>query len=218
MRRALLVITLIATVLAVGVGWYGTRQYESLVVTRPFVVARVAIAPYTVITADMLTTQELPAVLAQEQPVYVAPAEVVGQLATTAIATGTLIYQAQAVSAADWRYPADPRAEVLALGLPPAQALAGQVQPGQRVNVYNAAALLVERAPVRGVYPARTSAGRGSQVILLLEVRPAEARRLVQCLAESGEDLWVSLAPLVASPAPATTWPAERGRIVTGGM
>jgi hypothetical protein len=236
MRRALLLIALIAAVLATGLGWYGTRQYESLIVTRPFVVARIAIAPYTLVTAEMLTTLDLPAVLAQEQPVYVRPAEVVGLLSTTAIPTGTLIYRHQAVAAASFRYSDDPQAEIIALAVPPEQAVAGQIQPGQRVNVYRLSGgvvvtsqpsarplatvlpsppavveLVVAQALVRGVTAAAAAAGY-PVTILVLEVTPADARRLVQLLAEGrgAVDLWVSLAPLTPAPVPGSPSPAPR--------
>ncbi|MBU0496006.1 MAG: hypothetical protein KKA73_31315 [Chloroflexi bacterium] len=137
-RIGLLLVALVATVLAVVVGWYATQQFERLVVTRPFVVTQATIEPYTLITSAMLAEQDLPASLAQQQAVYVRREDVVGQMTTTRIGAGSLIYRDQVVAPARFRYAAADR-EIISVPVDPAKAIAGQIRVGQRVNIYRLA-------------------------------------------------------------------------------
>jgi len=135
MRKATLVISSLAFLAAVVVGWAAYQWFDAMVISRPIVVAKETIPPYTLVTADLLTVRDLPAPLADED-IYTEPGEVIGQLTTTFIPAGALIYRPYAVPPAAFRYVDDPALEVLSFPVDPNKAVGGQVRIGQRVNVW----------------------------------------------------------------------------------
>ncbi|MBU0490928.1 MAG: hypothetical protein KKB13_03670 [Chloroflexi bacterium] len=135
MRKATLVISILALVAAAIVGYLAYQWFDALVVSRPIVVAKETIPPYTLVTADMLTVRDLPAPLADED-IYTEAHQVVGKLTTTFIPAGAVIYRPYAVLPAAFRYVDDLTLEVLSFPVDPNKAVGGQVRIGQRVNVW----------------------------------------------------------------------------------
>jgi len=135
--------SILALLAAAVVGWAAYQWFDAMVISRPIVVAKETIPPYTLVTADMLAVRDLPAHLADED-IYTEPGEVVGKLTTTFIPSlrsgqapaGALIYRPYAVPPAAFRYVDDPTLEVLSFPVDPNKAVGGQVRIGQRVNVW----------------------------------------------------------------------------------
>lgn len=223
-RLALMLVALLSLLSAAAVYLYALETYERMVVTRPIVVAVAPILPHTRITADLVEVRELPALLAEE-PIHLERAEVLGSIATSAIPQGSPFYQGALISSAEF-HPAAPHLEVLSIAIDPVQAVGGELQRGQRANVYyisrepqasqtSWASLSEPRNPVAerltsaSVVSVRevavdptSSRGEGSLQIVTLAVPAELAPRLIALAAEqgTGSRLWLSLAPLVPAP------------------
>lgn len=125
----------LALTAAMGLFRFAYASYDSIVATRPIVVAAVDIPPYTVITRDLLTVRELPRAL-ETEPIFLTVDEVVGRIAVGPIPAGAVLYRSLVVPQASFRFVSDPALEVVSIPVDPARAVGGQVRVGQRVNVY----------------------------------------------------------------------------------
>ncbi len=133
-RRWQLLAGILALAAAVVAGQYAYSQYNQIVSTAPVPVAAVPIAPYMLITRDMLQLRNLPRPLMAE-PIYTRPDELAGKIATQALMPGQIIYHHQAVPPQSFRL-APPDLEVVSLPVSVEQAVGGAIRNGSRVNLY----------------------------------------------------------------------------------
>jgi len=144
-RRWQLLVGLVALAAAVLAGQYAYTQYNQIVSTAPVSVAAVPIAPYTLVTPDMLQVRNLPRPLAAE-PIYTAPDELIGKMTTQALMPGQIIYHHQAVAPQAFRL-ASPDLEVVSLPVSVEQAVGGAIRNGSRVNLYR---MVTDQSLVQG--------------------------------------------------------------------
>ncbi len=144
-RHWQLLVGVIALAAAVAAGQYAYTQYNQIVSTAPVPVAAVPVAPYTLITRDMLQVRNLPRPLVAE-PIYTAPDELVGKMTTQALLPGQIIYHHQAVSPQTFRL-ASPDLEVVSLPVSVEQAVGGAIRNGSRVNLYR---MVTDQSLVQG--------------------------------------------------------------------
>jgi Flp pilus assembly protein CpaB len=135
----------VALAAAVLAGQYAYTQYNQIVSTAPVSVAAVPIAPYTLVTPDMLQVRNLPRPLAAE-PIYTAPDELIGKMTTQALMPGQIIYHHQAVAPQAFRL-ASPDLEVVSLPVSVEQAVGGAIRSGSRVNLYR---MVTDQSLVQG--------------------------------------------------------------------
>ncbi len=144
-RRWQLLVGLVALAAAVLAGQYAYTQYNQIVSTAPVSVAAVPIAPYTLVTPDMLQVRNLPRSLATE-PIYTTPHELVGKMTTQALMPGQIIYHHQAVAPQAFRL-ASPDLEVVSLPVSVEQAVGGAIRNGSRINLYR---MVTDQSLVQG--------------------------------------------------------------------
>ncbi len=87
------------------------------------------------ITPAMLTVREAPRALLNE-PIYTQAADLVGKVAQVPLAAGQAVYRQHAVTLRDYRLVDDPSLVVVSVPVEPARTVGGQVQPGQRVDLW----------------------------------------------------------------------------------
>ena len=151
---------ILALVGAAALFRFSYAAYNSIVATRPIVVAMVDIPPYTVISADHLTIRDLPRAL-ETEPIFLSPNEVEGRITVGPIPAGGVIYRSLAVPLASFRFVSDPTLEVVSIPVDPARAVGGQVRVGMRVNVYRVA---VAQGSAQERNPLDLLARRGAEV------------------------------------------------------
>jgi hypothetical protein len=134
MQRWSLLAGILALLAAVAAGQYAYTQYNQIVSTAPVPVAAVSIPPYTLITADMLHSRNLPRPLLAE-PIYAEAGDLVGLMTTQALVADQVIYHHQAVPPQAFRL-ASPDLEVVSVPVATEQAVGGALRVGSRVNLY----------------------------------------------------------------------------------
>ncbi len=135
MRLRALIIGILTLALAAGGLVYARTQYQNLVMTSQIVTPAQAIAPYTLITPNMLTTREVARSILDE-PIYTAADQVVGKVSLTPLMPGMLVYQSQIVPQSEARLTDDPSLEVIAFPVSVPAAVGNQLAPGYKVNIY----------------------------------------------------------------------------------
>jgi pilus assembly protein CpaB len=150
------------------------------------------IAPYTIVTPDMVQVRAFPEAMAQEQ-VYRSVDEVIGNVATTTLIPGQLIYVQQLAAPQQFYLTRDDELEVVSFPVKPEQAVGAHLRIGQRVNVYHPTA----RASAIGteLTVSDIRAARDGYVVLTLAAPPDIVREILQSGADTRDALWVTLAP-----------------------
>lgn len=138
-RKTMILIALLAAVAAVVVGWYVQRTFASMVTTTEIVTPAVPIPAGALIRPDMLETKVVPKPLLEED-IYVRAQELAGRVAITPLQPGMVIYRSFVVPAKEYRLTDDPTLEVVSFPVDPAKAVGGQLQPGNRVDIWRLAA------------------------------------------------------------------------------
>lgn len=134
-RKTMILIALLAALAAVGVGFYVQRTFASMVTTTEIVTPAVRVPAGALIRADMLETKTVPRPLLEED-IYVHANELAGRVAVTPLQPGMVIYRSFAVPAKEYRLTDDPTLEVVSFPVDPAKAVGGQLQPGNRVDIW----------------------------------------------------------------------------------
>ncbi|MEA3350697.1 MAG: hypothetical protein U9Q82_08770 [Chloroflexota bacterium] len=126
--------------IAVGIGvagaWYGRTSYLESVVTVQLPVPKEDIAPYTIISEDLLETREFPRALIEEQVDFAVSAQTLMGNVTTSILAAGLPIPSQLVQPAEEFRLAAPSLEVVSLPVSPEYAVGGKIEIGEWVNVY----------------------------------------------------------------------------------
>jgi len=134
-RKVRFIVALVALAVALGSGYYAWRFYDSQVSTAEVVTLTMPVAPYTLVTEDLVEMREVPrGVLAE--PIYQTPEQVVGKIAVMPLVPSQLIYRHQMVSPTQFRYTNDPGLEIVSFPVEPERAVGGQLRIGHRINVY----------------------------------------------------------------------------------
>ena len=137
MKRVVQILIAI-TALAAGIGaaWYGRSTYLNSVVTVQLPVPQTEIQPYTVIAPGMLAWREYPRALISAQHDYATqPEQLVGKISTSTLIAGLPI-PVQRVAPPDEFRLAAADLEVVSIPVSPDFAVGGQVQIGDKVNIY----------------------------------------------------------------------------------
>lgn len=133
-RTVQIVIGILAVVLAVAAGIYGRNIYLKEVSTFQVPVPVAEIPPYTVLSETMFQLRDMPRTL-ETLPYYQSVTDLNGRIATSPLPAGLPVPSANAVPASQFRL-ADAAFEVVSIPVDPVSAVGGQIQTGQRVNLY----------------------------------------------------------------------------------
>ncbi len=126
----------LALAFALGGAWYGRTAYLRNVTVVKLPVPVQDIGPYTLLTSDLLTLQEFPRALIEQTGGYATqPADLIGQITTSTLAASLPVPASLVVSSENFRL-ADPSLEVISIPISPENAVGGQLQIGEWVNVY----------------------------------------------------------------------------------
>jgi len=132
-----LLLALLALAAAVGGAAYWRANYLAGVTLINLPVPRAGLSPYTLLKAEMFTISQFPRALIDDSGGDYALAldDLSGQISTGMLVAGLPVPQDLAVPPAQFRL-ADPALEVASIPISPVNGVGGQVQVGERVNVY----------------------------------------------------------------------------------
>lgn len=172
------------------------RYGAAMIATTMLVVPAKEIAPYSIITPDLVEMRAFPEAMAQQE-LYRSVDEVIGKLATTTLMPGQLLYVHQLAAPQQFRYSDDTQLEVVSFPVKPEQAAGARLHPGQRINVYRPASQPNPIGVELSVADVRT-APDGYLVVTV--AAPSDVVRQLMNQSASGRDsLWVTLAPITAT-------------------
>lgn len=134
-RTVQFVIGVVAVVLAIAAGFYGRNVYLKEVSTYLIPVPVVAISPYTVLSESMFALRDMPRTM-ENLPYFQTTADLTGMISVSGLPAGLPVSKTSAVPASQFRL-ADAAFEVLSIPVEPVSAVGGQIQVGQRVNLYH---------------------------------------------------------------------------------
>ena len=178
-RSIQILVGFLSIVLALAAGIYGRNTYLKEVSTYQVPVPVRAIPPYTLLSSDLFQMREMPRTL-ESLPYFQTLTDLTGLISTAPIPAALPVAQANAVPAAEFRL-ADARFEVVSIPVQPVSAVGGQVQIGQRVNLYR----MVEQprdAQADPTAKAEFTVERIAGSVLVVDVRNAQG-------AQAGPDL-----------------------------
>ena len=133
-KRIQLMIGLLAIGLALGAGIYGRNVYLKEVSTYQVPVPVSDIPAYTVLSANMFQLRDMPRTM-ESLPYYQSLDSLIGRITTGKLPAGLPVPNAMVVVASQFRL-ADAAFEVVSIPVDPVSAVGGQIQIGQRVNLY----------------------------------------------------------------------------------
>ena len=137
MKRILqIILGLIAIAAGLAGAWYGRNTYLESVVTVQLPVPLQDIEPYTLLSPEMLAWRDFPRALIETQGDYVTqPEDLTGKITTSLLVAGLPVPHRRVANPSDFRL-ADAELEVLSLPVRPEMVVGGQIQIGDRVNIY----------------------------------------------------------------------------------
>lgn len=189
-------ITILIALMAMLVGGVSAcallRSAEPYTETTNLVVPVKEIAPYTILTPDMIQERAFPSAMTHAQVSHSVD-EVIGNLTTTALVPGQLIYTQQLTAPQQFQLVRDAQLEVVSFPIKSEQAVGAQLRIGQRVNVYHPAAqenALGSELVVSDVRPAPDG-----YLIVTIAASPKVVREILRSGAKSRDALWMTLAP-----------------------
>ena len=173
-RTVQFIIGVLAIALAIGAGLYGRNAYLKEVSTYQIPVPVAEIPPYTILTSEMFALRDMPRTM-ENLPYYQKVEDLTGLIAISALPAGLPVAQTAAVPPAQFRL-ADAAFEILSIPVEPVSAVGGQIQIGQRVNLYQ-----MIREQVESGQSAQAEADaehftveRIAQSVLVVDVRTAQ--------------------------------------------
>jgi hypothetical protein len=219
-----LILALLALAAAVVGAVYWRANYLAGVTLVNLPVPREEIIPYTLLEVEMFTISQFPRALIEQGGDYaLALDDLTGQISTGILVAGLPVPGDLAVPPTQFRL-ADPALEVVSIPVSPVNGVGGQVQVGERVNIYRlkreietiesetvleeitqekGEALLVATVPVVAVLsdqglPASTDPDEVLPMRILVVAAPPEViNAILEAVAMSelgNELLWVTLA------------------------
>jgi Flp pilus assembly protein CpaB len=133
-RTVQFIIGLIAILLAVGAGVYGRNAYLREVSTYQVPVPVAEIPTYTVLSESMFQMRDMPRTL-ESLPYFQTLEALKGKISNSPLPAGLPVPNSSAVAAEQFRLAAA-AFEVVSIPVDPVSAVGGQIQVGQRVNLY----------------------------------------------------------------------------------
>ena len=133
-RTVQFIIGVLAIGIAIAAGFYGRNAYLKEVSTYQIPVPVAEIPPYTVLTSEMFAMRDMPRTM-ENLPYYQKAEDLSGLISVSALPASLPVAQTGAVPPAQFRL-ADAAFEVLSIPVEPVSAVGGQIQIGQRVNLY----------------------------------------------------------------------------------
>lgn len=133
-RTVQFIIGVLAIGIAIAAGIYGRNAYLKEVSTYQIPVPVVEIPPYTILTSEMFALRDMPRTM-ESLPYYQSVEDLNGLISVSALPAGLPVAQTAAVPPAQFRL-AGAAFEVLSIPVEPVSAVGGQIQIGQRVNLY----------------------------------------------------------------------------------
>ena len=124
----------VALILAISLAWYGKIQYEQQVSTTTLPVPITEIPPYTVLTSEMFTVQEMPQAISG-LPYYREIGDLVGKLSAAPLFPGLPVAIPYAGDIEQVRL-APTEYEVVSLPIFPDAIVGGNISLGDKVNIY----------------------------------------------------------------------------------
>ncbi len=134
-RTVQFIIGILAIALALAAGFYGRNAYLREVSTYQVPVPVAEIPAYSVLTESMFQLRDMPRTL-ETLPYFQTLADLKGKISNQPLAAGLPVPNVSAVAAEQFRLAA-PVFEVVSIPVDPVSAVGGQVQIGQRVNLYS---------------------------------------------------------------------------------
>lgn len=174
-RTVQFIIGLLAVALAIGAGIYGRNVYLKEVSTYQIPVPITAIPPYTVLEEGMFQMRDMPRTMAS-LPYFQSLTDVKGLITTNGLPSGLPVARSNAVPASQFRL-AEAVFEVVSIPVEPVSAVGGQIQIGQRVNLYQ----MIKTEPLVGEKTAnsetsveRFTVEQIANSVLVVDVRTAQ--------------------------------------------
>jgi len=134
------IIPIVIAVLALAAGLYGgifwqTHYLAGVSMTR-VPVPKSDIPPYTLLTSDMFTLQEVPRALTDGGAYRLSTSDLAGSISVGTLLAGLPVPGRMAVPADQFRL-ADPSLEVVSLPSEAVQAVGGEIHVGESIDVYS---------------------------------------------------------------------------------
>lgn len=173
-RTVQFIIGVLAIGLAIAAGIYGRNTYLREVSTYQIPVPVAEIPPYSVLTSEMFTLRDMPRTM-ENLPYYQKIEDLTGLISIAALPAGLPVAKTSSVPPAQFRL-ADAAFEVVSIPVEPVSAVGGQIQIGQRVNLYQMIRQQVEsrETPQAEVDTEHFTVERIAQSVLVVDVRTAQ--------------------------------------------
>ena len=133
-RGIQIVIGAISIVLALTAGIYGRNTYLKEVSTYQIPVPIRNIPTYTTLSEDLFQMRDMPRAM-EGLPYFQKMSDIPGLITTAPLPAGLPVAKTSAIAASQFRL-ADAMFEVVSIPVKPVSAVGGQIQIGQRVNLY----------------------------------------------------------------------------------
>lgn len=133
-RTVQFIIGVLAIGFAIAAGVYGRNAYLKEVSTYQIPVPVAEIPPYTVLTSEMFSLRDMPRTM-ENLPYFQTMADLSGLISVSTLPAGLPVADSGAVPSTQFRL-ADAAYEVVSIPVEPVSAVGGQIQIGQRVNLY----------------------------------------------------------------------------------
>ena len=173
-RTVQFIIGILAIGFAIAAGIYGRNAYLKEVSTYQIPVPVAEIPPYTVLTSEMFALRDMPRTM-ESLPYYQKVENLSGLISVSTLPADLPVAQTGAVPPAQFRL-ADAAFEVLSIPVEPVSAVGGQIQIGQRVNLYQMIRQQAKNGqPEQNLVDAEHfTVERIAQSILVVDVRTAQ--------------------------------------------
>ena len=173
-RTVQFIIGILAIGFAIAAGIYGRNAYLKEVSTYQIPVPVAEIPPYTVLTNEMFALRDMPRTM-ESLPYYQKVENLSGLISVSTLPADLPVAQTGAVPPAQFRL-ANAEFEVLSIPVEPVSAVGGQIQIGQRVNLYQMIRQQAKNGqPEQNLVDAEHfTVERIAQSILVVDVRTAQ--------------------------------------------
>ena len=173
-RTVQFIIGILSISFAIAAGIYGRNTYLKEVSTYQIPVPVAEIPPYSVLTNDMFALRDMPRTM-ENLPYYQKVEDLTGLISVSPLPAGLPVAKTNAAPPAQFRL-ADAAYEVVSIPVEPVSAVGGQIQIGQRVNLYQMIRQQVEtsQTPQVEADAEHFTVERIAQSVLVVDVRTAQ--------------------------------------------
>lgn len=211
-------------------GYFAHNAFQKGIDMVGYAVPKAEIAPYTVLSAELFTTRELPRALAATGAEYCADIrQLEGRMTTSRLVASLPVACAVISESQDYRL-ADPSLEVVSFSIPAESAVGGEIEAGANINIYlvrtyqtdgaagasRSDSTLIATVPVIKMITPPTLSVDGEDSVIgndsIIVVVAGSGQTIQNILsaitkaeADSGAYIWTTLAAAESSAAPAGT-------------